>query len=87
MSHTTTTVEPPEVVAELIRRALRYLPPERLVVTSDCGFGREGLSRRIAFYKCVAMVQGTNIVRGELGLPEVEVRAGDPGLAFGSPQA
>lgn len=83
VSHTTTNVEPPEVVAGLIREALRYLPPERLVLTSDCGFGREGLSRRIAFYKCVALVQGANLVRRELGLPEAPVPAADPRLAFG----
>ena len=85
VSHTNTVVEPPEVVADLIRKALRYIPPERLIVTSDCGFGREGLSRRIAFYKCVALVEGTNIVRKELGLPEAEIRAADPSLAFFSP--
>ena len=90
VSHTNTTVEPPEVVAALIRKALRYIPAERLILTSDCGFGREGLSRRIAFYKCVALVQGANIVRRELGLPEAEIRAADPRLAFGevaSPKA
>ena len=75
VSHTNTVVEPPEVVAELIRKALRHIPVERLMVTSDCGFGREGISRRIAFYKCVAMVEGTNLVRRELDLPEAEVRA------------
>lgn len=87
VSHTNTVVEPPEVVAELIRSALQYLPPERLIITTDCGFGREGLSRRIAFYKCVALVQGTNIVRRELGLPEAVVRAADPQLAFMPPPA
>lgn len=83
VSHTNTTVEPPEVVADLIRKALRTIPPDRLVITTDCGFGREGLSRRIAFYKCVALVEGTNMVRRELGLPEVEVRAANPELSFG----
>jgi 5-methyltetrahydropteroyltriglutamate--homocysteine methyltransferase len=83
VSHTTTTVEPPEVVAGLIRKALQYIPPERLILTSDCGFGREGLSRRIAFYKCVALVQGANIVRRELGLSEAPIPAADPRLAFG----
>ena len=87
VSHTNTVVEPPEVVADLIRKALRYIPPERLIITSDCGFGREGLSRRIAFYKCVALVEGTNIVRKELGLPEAEIRAADPSLAFVPPPA
>ena len=82
VSHTNTVVEPPEVVANLIRKALEYIPPERLVISTDCGFGREGLARRIAFYKCVALVQGTNLVRKELGLPEVYVRAADPKLAF-----
>ncbi len=59
-------VEPPEYVAGLIRRALEFIPPERLVITTDCGFGREGLSRRMAYYKCVSLVEGTNIVRREL---------------------
>ena len=82
VSHTNTVVEPPEHVANLIRKALEYIPPERLVITTDCGFGREGLSRRIAYYKCVALVEGTNIVRRELGLPEARVRAADPKLYF-----
>jgi len=82
INHTATTVEPPALVANLIRKALEYVPPERLIISADCGFGREGLSRRIAFYKCVSLVLGTNIVRKELGLPEAEVRAADPRFAF-----
>ena len=82
VSHTNTVVEPPEVVADLIRKALKYIPPERLILSTDCGFGREGLSRRIAFYKCVAIAQGANIVRRELGLPEVPIRAADPQFSF-----
>ena len=82
VNHCNTVVEPAEHVARLIRRALEYIPPERLVITTDCGFGREGLSRRIAFYKCVALVEGTNIVRRELGLPEARVRISDPKLWF-----
>ena len=69
-------------MAAVIRKALDHILLERLIVTTDCGFGREGLSRRIAFYKMVALVEGTNIVRRELGLPEAEVRAADPRLAF-----
>ncbi len=84
ISHTSTVVEPPEHVAALIRRALEFIPPERLVLTTDCGFGREGLSRRIAYYKCVSLVLGANIVRGELGLPQARVRAADPALYFAS---
>ena len=82
VNHCNTVVEPPEYVAGLIRRALEFIPPERLVITTDCGFGREGLSRRIAHYKCVSMVEGTNIVRRELGLPEAHVRAADPEAVF-----
>ena len=85
VSHTNTVVEPPEHVADLVRRALEYIPPERLVVSSDCGFGREGLSRRIAFFKSVSLVTGTNLVRRELGLPEAPVRATDPQYAFFDP--
>jgi 5-methyltetrahydropteroyltriglutamate--homocysteine methyltransferase len=87
VNHCNTVVEPPEHVAGLIRKALEYIPPERLVVTTDCGFGREGLSRRIAYYKCVSLVQGTNIVRRELGLPEAPIRAADPKLYFAGAEA
>lgn len=71
-------VERPDQVADLIRSALEHIPAERLIITSDCGMGREGMSRRHAIYKMVAMVQGTNIVRKELGLPEAECLAADP---------
>lgn len=82
VNHTVTTVESPERVANLIRRALDYIPPERLVITTDCGFGREGLSRRIALYKMVSLVSGTNMVRRELDLPESYVQVADPQYAF-----
>ena len=48
------------------------------MISSDCGMGREGMSRRHAFYKMVSLVLGTNIVRKELGLPEAECLAADP---------
>ncbi len=82
VDHTRTTVESPEMVADTIRRALEYIPQDRLIVTADCGFGREGLSRRIAFYKCVSLVLGTNIVKKELGLEESYVAAADQSFAF-----
>ena len=47
------------------------------MLSSDCGMGREGMSRRHAFYKMVALVQGTNIVRKELGLPVAESLGAD----------
>ena len=82
IDHHTLQVESPEEVADLLRQALKYVPPERLVVCSDCGMGREGMSRRHAFYKTVAIVRGTNIVRRELGVPEAECLAADPRFSF-----
>jgi 5-methyltetrahydropteroyltriglutamate--homocysteine methyltransferase len=78
IDHHTLQVERPEQVAALIREALKHIPAERLIISSDCGMGREGMSRRHATYKMVAMVLGTNIVRKELGLPEAECLAADP---------
>jgi 5-methyltetrahydropteroyltriglutamate--homocysteine methyltransferase len=82
VNHSTAAVEPPEFVAGVIRKALEYVPAERLILSSDCGFGREGLSRRIAFYKSIAINIGANIVRRELRLPEVEITAADPRWTF-----
>jgi 5-methyltetrahydropteroyltriglutamate--homocysteine methyltransferase len=77
IDHHTLQVERPDQVAALIRDALRHIPPERLILSSDCGMGREGMSRRHATYKMVAMVLGTNIVRRELGIAEAECLAAD----------
>jgi 5-methyltetrahydropteroyltriglutamate--homocysteine methyltransferase len=77
IDHHTLQVERPEEIADHIRRALKYIPVERLVISSDCGMGREGMSRRHAYYKMVALVQGTNAVRRELGLPVADSLAVD----------
>ena len=84
VDHRNLHVESADQVAALLRKALEHIEPERLVVSSDCGFGREGMTRRIAFYKMVAIVRGTNIVRAELGLPLAECRAADATYAFGA---
>lgn len=83
ISHRSLQVELPEEVAALVRTALRHVAPERLVLSSDCGFGRQGMSRTHAFYKMAAMVRGANIVRHELGLREAPLPAGDPRFALG----
>ena len=80
VSHRALQADRPEDVAGEIRKALRYIPPDRLIVSSDCGFGRQGCNREIAFYKASAIAQGCNIVRRELGLPETSVPAADPKL-------
>ena len=82
VSHRTLQVERPEEVAALIRRALKVIDPQRLIVSTDCGFGRQGMSRLHAFYKTVSLVRGTNMVRRELGLPEADVLAADPAGAL-----
>jgi 5-methyltetrahydropteroyltriglutamate--homocysteine methyltransferase len=68
VDHHTLQVETAEQVAALVRKALEHIPKERLVLGSDCGMGREGMSRRHAYYKTVAIVLGTNLVRRELGI-------------------
>jgi len=60
----TSDVESPEVVAERIRRALPYVPAERLVVAPDCGM--KYLTRDVAFAKLSAMVEGAALLRAEL---------------------
>jgi 5-methyltetrahydropteroyltriglutamate--homocysteine methyltransferase len=82
VSHRTLQVERADDVAALIRKALEHIPPERLILSSDCGFGRQGMSRIHAFYKMIAIVQGANIVRRELGLPEAEILGADPKFAW-----
>jgi len=80
VSHRTLQVERPEEVAATVRQALKHIAPEQLIVSSDCGFGRQGCNRDIAFFKSLAIAQGTNLVRAELGLPQTPVRGADPAL-------
>ncbi len=80
VSHRTLQADMPEDVAGEIRKALEYVDAENLLISSDCGFGRQGANRVIAFYKAAAIAQGANIVRGELGLPEAYVPCADPEL-------
>jgi 5-methyltetrahydropteroyltriglutamate--homocysteine methyltransferase len=82
IDHHTLQVESPAEVADLVRLALKNIPAERLMLMSDCGMGREGMSRRHAFYKMASLVQGTNIVKKELGLPEALCLAADPRLSL-----
>jgi 5-methyltetrahydropteroyltriglutamate--homocysteine methyltransferase len=82
ISHRTLQVERPEEIADLIRLALKHIEPERLVLSSDCGFGRQSMSRMHATYKMIALVRGTNIVRRELGLPEAYIPGADARLSM-----
>jgi 5-methyltetrahydropteroyltriglutamate--homocysteine methyltransferase len=86
ISHRTLQVEPAESIADDVRRALEYIDPEHLVLSSDCGFGRQGVPRPIAYYKAAALAQAANIVRRELGFPETPTRAADPALQIDVPE-
>ncbi len=57
-------LETPEDVAERIRVVLKHVRPEKLYLTTDCGFSAS--SRPIAKAKLQALVAGTHIIRQEL---------------------
>ncbi len=58
-------VETSSVVAERIRQALEYIPAEQMWIVPDCGM--KFMPRDRAFAKLKAMVEGTHMVRKELG--------------------
>ena len=60
----TEQVESPDLVATRIRRALRFVPPDRLAINPDCGLRH--LLPDTARAKLAAMVAGAAIVRAEL---------------------
>ncbi|MBO9575783.1 MAG: 5-methyltetrahydropteroyltriglutamate--homocysteine methyltransferase [Sphingobium sp.] len=57
-------IETPETVAARIRKALPYVPAEKLVIAPDCGL--KYLPREVAYGKMKAMVDGAALVRAEL---------------------
>ncbi len=57
------SVESAETVAARVRRALRYVRPERVILAPDCGM--KYLPREVAFGKLQALVGGAAILRGE----------------------
>jgi 5-methyltetrahydropteroyltriglutamate--homocysteine methyltransferase len=57
-------VEPAELVASRIRRALEYVPADRLMINPDCGLRH--LAPEVARQKLRAMVVGAATVRAEL---------------------
>jgi len=61
-------VESAELVASRIRRALDYVPADRLMINPDCGLRH--LAPEVARQKLRAMVAGVALVRAELGRPE-----------------
>src|SRR5512138_2849733 len=56
-------VETPEIVAARLRKALRHVKPEDVIVAPDCGM--KYLPREVAYGKMQAMVGGAKILREE----------------------
>src|ERR1700736_1200846 len=56
----TQAVETADVVADRVRKSLKFAPAERLFVLPDCGCFH--LPRQVAFAKLCAMVEGTGLV-------------------------
>jgi 5-methyltetrahydropteroyltriglutamate--homocysteine methyltransferase len=59
------TVETPDQVTARVRRALTYVPPQRLVLAPDCGM--KYLPRDAAFGKLRAMTRAARDLRAEYG--------------------
>jgi 5-methyltetrahydropteroyltriglutamate--homocysteine methyltransferase len=59
------SVETADIVAERIRKTLKFVPAEKVYVLPDCGLFH--VPRDVAFAKLRAMVEGARIVRKELG--------------------
>ncbi len=56
-------IESPQTVAARVRRALRYVKPEDVILAPDCGM--KYLPREVAFGKLQALVAGAAILRAE----------------------
>jgi 5-methyltetrahydropteroyltriglutamate--homocysteine methyltransferase len=56
-------VETPQQVVERIKRALKYVKPENVILAPDCGM--KYLPREVAFGKLKAMVEGARLLRRE----------------------
>jgi 5-methyltetrahydropteroyltriglutamate--homocysteine methyltransferase len=59
------TVETPETVTARIKRALRYVAAENVILAPDCGM--KYLPRDVAFGKLQAMVEAAKMLRAEYG--------------------
>jgi len=60
-----TEVESPEAVAEVIGRALRYVPREKLFACTNCGMAP--MERDLAVRKLDALARGAQLARGRYG--------------------
>jgi len=61
----TSMVETPTMVAERVRTTLKYLSPEQVTLSTDCGM--KPLARMVSKLKLNALAEGAAIVRKEIG--------------------
>jgi 5-methyltetrahydropteroyltriglutamate--homocysteine methyltransferase len=62
-------VESPEIIAERVRRALRYLPAERFTLNPDCGFAPSGVNPiplDEPYAKLKSLAEAARRLRGEV---------------------
>ena len=59
-------IETPEEVAALAREVLRYVPPQRLYLSTNCGMAP--MAPAVAAAKLRSLAQGAALARKELGL-------------------
>ena len=57
------TIETPQKVVERLKKALKHVKPENVIVAPDCGM--KYLPREVAYGKLKAMVEGAKILRQE----------------------
>ena len=57
------TIETPQKVVERLKKALKHVKPENVIVAPDCGM--KYLPREVAFGKMKAMVEGARLLRKE----------------------
>ena len=67
VSHATTLIEHPELVAERIGRFARIVGPENVIASTDCGLGLR-CHPQIAWAKLKALAQGARLASRQLGL-------------------
>src|SRR5262249_57171656 len=73
VSHRSLQADRPEDVAGGNRKALKNIPPDRFIVSTDCGVGRPGLKCEIAVFQATGHSQGVYTVRPELRLPHTTI--------------
>jgi len=61
----TSMVETPDMIADRVRTTLKYLSPEQVTLSTDCGM--KPLARMVAKLKLKTLAEGAAIVRKEIG--------------------